>query len=330
MSGYSIAELEVLYGLSKFGERIMLGGGSNPTLYDSAKYRFAVLAYMESVLGVTGYRDPDTNWGGASDPILLVDPSRIRINALGKADCVGYMERVTPAIVKVAIENYTTKPSLAALQAIFQDLGFISVVAAQLAQAIPLLWSMVPGDLGAQVLSNPSTFASTWTRSGDFAISGDALVYTHSGGTGGASQAEGDFNITDPALDAWHKLDYTVSGAAGTKACTITTAFAAAAVALDLTNGRHTVVFKSNASTISAFTLAGTSSPGGAFTIDDVELNEIQSNANTGQTRTLEVGATVLPGYSLLAPQFIAQIAIGAVYELRSGEMSYYAGGPIV
>jgi len=330
MSGYTIAELEALYGYSKnFGAKNMLGGGANPTLYDSMKYRFALLAYVEAVLGVTGYRDPDTNWGSVSDPILLVDPSRIRTNAWGKADCVAYLEKVTPAIIKVAIDNYTSKSALATLIAAFQALGLNTDVATQLASSVIYLWAMVPGDLGGQVLANPHDFAANWSRTNDFAISGGALVYTHSAGSGTATQLKASFLVTE-ALDKWYKFDYMVSSASGaSRACTITTAFAAVAQSLDLTNGRHTVNFKSNASSITGFVLSGTSSGAAGFTIDDVELNEIQSNADTEVARTLEVGATALAGYPPRSDQWIAQLAIAAVYALREGEIAYYNGNPI-
>jgi hypothetical protein len=158
-----------------------------------------------------------------------------------------------------------------------------------------------------EILSNPTTFAATWTPSGDFAVAGSAAVYTDSANSGGLTQASGDFTYPE-VLNEWYRFDYTVSGSTGVCAATITTAFAAVAQTLDLTDGAHSIYFKSHATVITAFTIAATSTSGG-FTLDNFSLSIFEGgtivDATHLQTYVLRVEAAMPSAFVAKDPRII-------------------------
>ena len=158
-----------------------------------------------------------------------------------------------------------------------------------------------------QILSNVSNFATTWSRSGDMAISGGNAVYTDSGNSGSLTQAIADMSIA-PVLDQWYRFDYRIASSTGDCAATITTAFAAAAKALDLTDGDHTVYVLSHETSITAFVIAVTSSAGG-FTMDNFSLNLFEGasvvNATNVQTYALKVEAEMPTSFVAKDPRII-------------------------
>ena len=80
--------------------------------------------------------------------------------------------------------------------------------------------------------------------------------------------------VATPAIaNVRYQFSYTISGATGDAALTITTAFAASAVSLSNSNGSDTVYFTSAAAPGSLI-LDGTSASGG-ITIDDVSLKQV-------------------------------------------------------
>lgn len=131
------------------------------------------------------------------------------------------------------------------------------------------------GALGAESLDEID-FAThdKWDVAGDFDDSGGNAAYTHSGGTGTLTQTSGNMAVAGVA-NKRYAFTYVISGNSGDPAATITTAFAAEAVTLDLSDGTHTVYFLAAVSP-GDFVISATSASGG-FTIDDVTLKAVGS-----------------------------------------------------
>ncbi len=118
------------------------------------------------------------------------------------------------------------------------------------------------------------TSGTSWTRTGDFALTGDTAVYTDSSHAGTISQAVTALTRTGRS-GATYEFTYTTSTASGDVAATITTAFAAAATSLIGlgTAGTYKVRFVA-AAIPGAFTISATSSSG-AVTMDALSLVEL-------------------------------------------------------
>lgn len=139
--------------------------------------------------------------------------------------------------------------------------------------------------VGSESLTNPNlTSGTSWTRTGDFALTGDAAVYTHSSGTGTLSQASGTLAIAG-RTNRWYRFTYTVSSVTGSPTARVTTFGNGAPQetwALDLTAGSHTLWILCNAGN---FTITGTSAAAATFTLDTFSLKEVQAgDLNIGGT----------------------------------------------
>lgn len=119
------------------------------------------------------------------------------------------------------------------------------------------------------------TSGTSWTNSGDFALTSNAGTYTHSSGSGYIQQESGTLAVAGIA-NRLYILTYTISGVSGTApTATITTAFSLSATTLVTNrNGTYTAVFRSAVSPAD-FRIAVTSSATGAFTIDTLSLKEV-------------------------------------------------------
>ena len=151
---------------------------------------------------------------------------------------------------------------------------------------------------GATVLAAAETLADTgfpdatnWDEAGDFATPAGTAVYTHSGGTGTMTQTSGNLNTAGVA-SAHYAATYDVVSQSGDAACTITTAFAAAAVDLDETVGTNTTFFTSAASP-GDFVIACTSTSG-AITLDNFTITKQNCSVET----LVNVTTTSVHGYS--------------------------------
>jgi len=140
-------------------------------------------------------------------------------------------------------------------------------------------------DINADVLiRNDSTLASEslnevdfathakWDTVGDFDDTGGNAQYTHSAGSGTLTQTSANMAVAGVG-SRWYVFTYTITGKTYAPAATITTAFTASAVTLDLTNGTHTVYFQATASP-GNFIISATSANGG-FTMDDFTLKQL-------------------------------------------------------
>ena len=131
---------------------------------------------------------------------------------------------------------------------------------------------------GSEILANNAlTSGTSWARTGDFALSSNTAVYTHSSGAGTLTQVSGSFAST-PTGSRWYKFTYTVSGVgtAGAVQAQITTSFGETLTNLNITaNGTYTTYFKATGSP-SDFVISATSATGGAFTLDELYLKEMQ------------------------------------------------------
>ena len=112
-----------------------------------------------------------------------------------------------------------------------------------------------------------------WDVTGDFLDSGGNCAYTHSSGVGTCTQIEADLALTPAIANVRYSFTYTISGATGDAALTITTAFALTAVSLSVADGTFTTYFTSAVAPAN-FVFDGTSTSGG-ITIDDVSLKQV-------------------------------------------------------
>ena len=137
------------------------------------------------------------------------------------------------------------------------------------------------GTLASESITDGAFPDSTnWAGATDWSdtISGNT-TYTHSAGSGTLTQSNAQLAIAGKN-NRWYKLTYTVSAvtAVGALACTITNAFAASAVTLDVSsNATRSVIFQSNSAADAAdFVLSATSDTASdTFTLDDLILKEI-------------------------------------------------------
>ena len=129
------------------------------------------------------------------------------------------------------------------------------------------------GALGAESLNEPDFAAHTkWDDAGDMNSESGNAAYTHSGGSGTLTQIAANLAVAGVA-NKRYALTYTITGYSGDPAATITTAFAAEAVTLDLSDGTHTVYFIAAAAPTD-FVISATSASGG-FTLDDITLKAV-------------------------------------------------------
>jgi len=131
----------------------------------------------------------------------------------------------------------------------------------------------------SETLTNGSlTSGTSWSQTGDMALSGNVATYTHSAGSGTLTQTSGNF-ATSANSNRLYELTYTISAVSGTApTATITTAFAQSAQSLTTdTNGTYRLLFRS-ASIPGNFVISVTSGAAGSFTIDNLSLREISSN----------------------------------------------------
>jgi hypothetical protein len=151
--------------------------------------------------------------------------------------------------------------------------------------------------LGSESL-NEGNFATTtkWTRSGDFAFSGGAAVFTFNTGTGAITQTSGNMAIAGVG-SAWYKLTYDlVCATPGDLACYVTTAFASISQSLVIGVG-NVAYFKSTA-VPGSFIIQITGTSGGPASIDNLSLKQV-------------TGGTVSAGGGFFAPAGVTNAFMG-------------------
>jgi len=309
---YTEAELETLLSKSP-----ILNKGDVSALYDVGKYRMAGLLYWAQIGGIPDYQDIDNITG-------------IR-KYYSKADTVAVVARYAKTVLKVAISLYNTTPTFAQIVSAIQAEGqWPYLTAYWLAYSVLELWFSFQTEVGSQVLSNPSTFATTWTPANGFSVAGGKLVYAHNAGANTATQAVGDFIVAGVA-SKWYKFDYTISDVTiVTGVLQISVGFAAVAEALGLTAGKHTAFFISAATLPGAgnFILGATSASGG-FKMDDVQLNQlVPAFLSQYDPAGNVIGNAVV--MSLEGKQRMAYQMDNACRELRYGELATYGPNPVL
>jgi hypothetical protein len=183
--------------------------------------------------------------------------------------------------------------------------------------------SLVVGDpstLGTESLTNGALTAGTsWTRTGDFALSGGAAVYTHSSGAGTIVQANGTLAVK-LADQRWYTFVYTVTGVTAGVTLSLPTAICDTTFTctFDSTAGAAKVFYFKTAVGASAlaFTVNGASTAGG-LTLDTLSLKEVQGgNVTTygqflgGGTSGIKVLGNGNVGIGTTAPS--AMLSVGA------------------
>lgn len=125
----------------------------------------------------------------------------------------------------------------------------------------------------AENLSNGALTAGTdWTAAGDFTLSGGQAVYLDNTNAGTLTQAQADLDVALKG-NTLYTFTYTVSGVVGTPAAEITTGIAASAVSLDLSEGTHSVSFRTK-NIPGDFVISATSVALDEFTLDDLSLKQ--------------------------------------------------------
>jgi hypothetical protein len=177
-------------------------------------------------------------------PAVALNPGRVQYNSIGGAGNLG----------RLSIGYGDALYSLSVLNG--------NILAAHPANGV-----------GSETLTNGSLTAGTsWTAVGDFALGSDKAIYTHATAVGTLTQASGTLAI--PAVgNRIYRLTFTISGWTPGCRATITNAFAASEVVLDLVYGANTVYFLSKSSP-GDFVISVTSTAGG-FSIDTLSLKEI-------------------------------------------------------
>lgn len=195
-------------------------------------------------------------------------------------------------------------------------------------------------EAGAEVLTNGTTFGANWTPNTDFAISGSAAVYTHSGGNGYMQHST--VTITS---GAWYVFDYEISSAATAptsvtllqllgSGTTYVPAASAALVTYDsnaLTGigvaRKGSVFFKAAATATALFRFNATSSGSTTFTIDNVSLKEIPNSAfSTNPLSNFTADQALYYGSlgSNYVKRFIAGVVTTTLQKIAEGEYSVY------
>lgn len=135
-------------------------------------------------------------------------------------------------------------------------------------------WSTVCAVSQTEILNEGNfTTDALWTEAGDFAFSGGAAVYTHSGGTGSITQTEG--NQQNPPADGarWYRIALTLSAVAGNPTLAVGTGLPGSPpISITMSNGAKSVRFFGSA-TPGSVVLQGTSDSGDdTFTMDNVSI----------------------------------------------------------
>ncbi len=237
-----------------------------------------------------------------------------------KGDVVLASERALRTVIDVAISLYNTVPTLNAIIAAVETRGWSNLPASYIALAVLDLWFSIPTELGAETLSNGSTFAGTWTPANGFSVAAGKLVYAHNAGPNTATQATGDFAVVGVA-SKWYKFDYTISEASGDILThQINIGFPVSNTNLHYNNGKWSTYFIS-AAVIANFVISATSNAGATFKVDDVQLTRLVPAFldATGNATVINVEGK----------QRIADFAIKAVRELREGERAFYGANPV-
>jgi len=189
-----------------------------------------------------------------------------------------------------------------------------------------------PSVLGTESLTNGAlTSGTSWTQTGDFALTTNAAVDTLSAGTGTIVQANGTLAVT-LVNNRWYKLVYTVSAVTAGVALSLPAAICDTAFTctFDSTAGVAKVFYWKSATGASAlaFTITGTSTAG-ALTLDDLSLKEVQGgNAvvygliTGGGTAGLKVTSRGDVGIGTTTPSLGIATAAGRTYLTLKGATS--------
>lgn len=143
---------------------------------------------------------------------------------------------------------------------------------------------------GENLTNGALTSGTSWTQTGDMALTANAATYTHSSGVGTLQQASGTLAIAGKK-SRLYALTYTVSGVSGTTpVASITSAFAIATQRIPVSaNGTYTVIFRS-ALVPGNFVISVTSSVAGAFTIDTLSLKELAGGTGVKTSGFIQSG----------------------------------------
>jgi hypothetical protein len=159
-----------------------------------------------------------------------------------------------------------------------------------------------PASLAAESLSNPTDFAATWAADGAICVVNAGSVKCTGPGTGTFTQTSANATIPWASVGANGPFIYapTISNVAGTPACTVTTAFAAAATAIPNVSASTQVIAK--AATVGDFVTQCVLGAGATIWFDAVSLKQITGGSLTVQGRVLVgSGTAALPAIAAIA-----------------------------
>lgn len=171
------------------------------------------------------------------------------------------------------------------------------------------LFTTSPEVLYGETLTNGAlTSGTSWTQSGDCALTGNAATWTYSAGTSSYLQQVSGTMALATVGRAIYRFDYTVSGVSGSPtAYILSTQFADGNTYLNITNGAHTTYFISENSGGANLRIYSTLTAGQAFTLDDLSMRRVNCSIPLPQD-TVYFDASSFPYGSLTVTQDMPRI----------------------
>jgi hypothetical protein len=194
-----------------------------------------------------------------------------------------------------------------------------------------------PLELGAETLTNPNLIGGTsWAATNDCILANDKATWLYSAG-GASTLTQTAANLAVPGVGGkWYRFDYTVSGVEGTMVLspTITTSFSETAFNLNITNGSHTVYFKSAASPTDFVISSSVLLTSPTFSLDNLSLKQVTSEGNLRVPSTkaaLDIYSTtkgfLSPRMTTTQRDAITSVPEGlTIYNLTNHRIEYYNG----
>lgn len=186
------------------------------------------------------------------------------------------------------------------------------------------LLTLIGSTASAESLTNGAlTSGTSWSVVGDFALTGNTAVYTHSTGAGTLTQAAGTLAVAGVA-NAWYKFTYTASALSTGAVITayINTTFAKEREYLNLIAGTYTVYFQA-ATAPTTFDIVCFSTSG-AVTFDTFSLTQI-SGGGLNVLGNVGIGTTS-PLYKL---DVRGIVSTNAGYYIGTNDNNSYGVGSI-
>jgi hypothetical protein len=184
-----------------------------------------------------------------------------------------------------------------------------------------------PASLAAESLGQPTDFSAGWTVDGAICVINAGSIKCTGPGTGTFTQtsanaaSNGGIAWASPGINGWFIYAPTISNVAGTPACTVTTAFAAAATAIP--NATASTPVQAKSTTVGDFVTSCVLGAGATIWFDAVSLKQINGGSLTVQGGyKAGFGTAAAPAYS-----FVADPATGMFVAVSTGQLGFSLAG---